>query len=275
MVHSFLDYFEVHDLGLITVKFMINEGFILGKLHGVSSHIRIVFMCVMVGLVFLFSSFFYAFLSKDLVRIRWGMTFLLSGVAGNSLEKLIYGYVIDFLSINIHPFSRYFFNFSDVFQIVGLVIIVWEIFTKKERIWFETNHKRKKLVLYPAVQLPIAFKVLGMVILGNVTQAILVVALLYPKLKDDAQDIQVLFFLSLLIVNLMILPLIGLYIMKENIRFMGPIFALERYLNDDSDEPQPLRLRKTDYFQELAPSFEKFLSRYKRLKKEPESQEMS
>lgn len=247
------------DFGPIRISLVFNSGFIFGLYNEASYIVRIVVTAVMVGILSLIACYFYEFLHPSLKRLRWGITLCLSGVVGNSLEKLLYGYVWDFISINPTNIA---FNINDVLQILGLIILISEIFKNQHVIWFpEANRKRRITVVYKEIQLPILFKIMGLIFIGSITQAILTVALIFPHLKRGSQDVQVIFFLCLFLLNLAILPLLGRYLLKELLRCLGPIYALEKFLNNEQYENKELKFRKTDHFQSLEEAFNKFLKK--------------
>lgn len=243
-------------------KLVLNAGFIFGLFNDTSHFVRIVCSAVFLGVLSIIWCYFYNFLSAEVQLLKIGMTLVLAGVTGNALEKLIYGYVSDYISLNVGYLSSFYFNLSDVIQIVGLIIIVRELFVNQEIIWFpNATIRRKRLVLDPEVQLPMMMKMMGLFFIGSLTQGILAVALLFPYLKRGSQDVQVLFIMCLFILNVALLPLIGRYLLKELLRFIGPIFALNKHLNDDESINKPLQFRKTDHFKSLETSYNRFISR--------------
>lgn len=252
------------DLGLIRFSLVFNTGFIFGFFNEASHLVRIVVTGVLLGILSIVACYFYEFLHPSLKKLRWGITFLLTGVIGNGIEKLIYGYVWDFITIDIGFLSRFCFNVNDILQIIGLTVMMREIFRNQHIIWFPTeNSKRKSTVIYKEIQLPILFKVSGLILIGSVTQGILTVALIFPHLKRGSQDVQVLFFLCLFLLNLALIPLMGKYLLRELLRCLGPIYALERYLKNEEFEKE-LRFRKTDHFQSLETALNKALSKKSR-----------
>lgn len=239
------------NIGILRLHLVFNAGFIFGLYNEASHLVRIVVNGVMLGILSIIACYFYEFLHPSLKKLRWGITLLLSGVIGNGLEKLFYGYVWDFVSLNVGPLSRYVFNINDGIQILGLAVISLEVFRHQDVIWFPTtNSKRKQTVIYKEIQFPILFKVSGLIFIGSVTQAILTIALVFPQLKRGSQDIQVLFYLGLFLLNLVLIPLMGKYLLRELQRCLGPIYALEKYLKSEDYEKE-LKFRKSDHFQSL------------------------
>lgn len=260
-------FFQTNDIsgeylfGLLKFNLHTNSSFIFGLFRDASYFIRIVVLSVSLGIISLISIYFYTYLSRDLSLIRWGLTIMLSGVFGNGVEKLFYNHVVDYASINFYPFNAYYFNLSDALQIAGLLIVIVEIFRKQEIIWFP-NLRRQKVLIYKEIQLSIAIKILGIVFIGNLTQLVLAFALLFPRMQSGSDDLQVIFLLSFVVLNLLLIPIIGYFLLQELLKCIGPIYALERHLNNSALDGEPLKLRKSDYFGSLEISFNKFVARH-------------
>ena len=63
--------------------------------------------------------------SHNLEKIAY--SFILGGAIGNFIDRIVYGYVIDFIDINILGYNYPIFNLADVFIVIGVVLLV--IFT--------------------------------------------------------------------------------------------------------------------------------------------------
>ena len=54
----------------------------------------------------------------------FGYAFVIGGALGNLFDRIIYGYVIDFLDFNIFGWDYPIFNFADCFVVVGIIILL-------------------------------------------------------------------------------------------------------------------------------------------------------
>lgn len=55
-----------------------------------------------------------------------GYSLALSGLLGNFIDRLVDGYVIDYLSFKIFNYSFPIFNFADILIVVGILIVLFK-----------------------------------------------------------------------------------------------------------------------------------------------------
>ena len=58
---------------------------------------------------------------------------LIGGIIGNMIDRIIHGYVIDYLSFNIFGYNFPVFNLADTFIVIAIVLFVFRII--KEDVW--------------------------------------------------------------------------------------------------------------------------------------------
>ena len=72
-------------------------------------------------------SFIVYYISKQKVKSKLekiGYSLILGGALGNLLDRIIYGYVIDFLDFNIFGYDYPIFNLADSFIFVGVMLLI-------------------------------------------------------------------------------------------------------------------------------------------------------
>ncbi len=55
--------------------------------------------------------------------VRWGLAFVLGGAVGNLIDRLRFGYVVDFIDMRIWPV----FNLADSFISIGAFLLIWYV----------------------------------------------------------------------------------------------------------------------------------------------------
>jgi lipoprotein signal peptidase len=102
--------------GIIKIKSLANFGLISGIDFGllVNSILLLVFLVILI--------LYFVKYQKELNMFhRMGMILILSGAVSNLLDRLILGYVRDWISVSL-GFS---FNFADVLVVAGLGLIIF------------------------------------------------------------------------------------------------------------------------------------------------------
>jgi len=84
------------------------------------------------SMTFLFFAIKYVYEIKNISKlsiISYGM--LIGGIIGNLIDRLLRGFVIDFLSFNIFGYNFPVFNIADSFIVISIILIVIESFMKE------------------------------------------------------------------------------------------------------------------------------------------------
>ncbi len=69
--------------------------------------------------------------SIDLIE-SIGLSLILGGAIGNGVDRLYYGYVVDFIDLHLNNFHWPAFNFADTFITLGAIIFVFSIISNKK-----------------------------------------------------------------------------------------------------------------------------------------------
>lgn len=60
--------------------------------------------------------------SRKIEKIAY--SFILAGALGNFINRLVYGYVIDFIDVKIFGYNYPIFNIADIFIVVGVLVLI-------------------------------------------------------------------------------------------------------------------------------------------------------
>jgi len=84
---------------------------------------------ISVGLVIYLKS-----LKKDETLLAVSLSLILGGAVGNLIDRVTYGYVIDFLDVYYQAYHWPVFNIADSAITVGVVFMLFESFVVKEKL---------------------------------------------------------------------------------------------------------------------------------------------
>lgn len=103
---------------------------------------QIFFMIITpMALVLFFVYYVYA-CKKNYRWLRVAVIFVLSGTIGNFIDRLAYGYVVDFLSFTFGTWNFPIFNLADVFMCVGMFMVIFHyLFLDKNAVFKKKDDK--------------------------------------------------------------------------------------------------------------------------------------
>ncbi len=81
--------------------------------------------------------FIIGYIRKNKVNKRLeliGYSMILGGSIGNLFDRIVYGYVIDFLDFNIFGYSFPIFNLADTFIVLGVFMLLFDSFRVKRNV---------------------------------------------------------------------------------------------------------------------------------------------
>ncbi|MFH1823507.1 MAG: signal peptidase II [archaeon] len=108
---------------LFCIKPTINFGASFGLFSGLT------WLLVIIGVLVLgIIGYFYIKYKDRLLQIA--LIFLFSGTLGNLIDRIFYGYVLDFIGFSFIP-TFPAFNLADVLNLVGAIMLIIFLFRKK------------------------------------------------------------------------------------------------------------------------------------------------
>lgn len=102
-----------------SLKYVINYGAAFSLFNGYR------FIFIILALIFLYVIYIWFINNKDLNKLNViSYSLLISGIIGNLIDRVVYGYVIDFLSFNILGYPFAIFNLADSFIVISIILIL-------------------------------------------------------------------------------------------------------------------------------------------------------
>ena len=82
------------------------------------------YLLILIALICLFFIIYELKNNLDDRVLSIGYSLVLAGLLGNFLDRLIDGYIIDYLSFKILGYNYPIFNFADILIVVGIIIVI-------------------------------------------------------------------------------------------------------------------------------------------------------
>ena len=120
-----LDKLLDKDLFIFTIEFVRNYGAAFNILSG--SRLFLSFISVISTIIL---SYFIFIRENELIN-KYGLSFILAGSIGNGIDRILNGYVIDFIKIKSIDFPV--FNIADIVINIGVLILMTSYFRYKNK----------------------------------------------------------------------------------------------------------------------------------------------
>lgn len=235
-----------------------NHGAMLGLFSDLPAVLRVVSLST--GGAFLICSYViiqYLLPIRSLV-LRSGLSVLLGGILGNVTDRILYGYVIDFLVIGTPTLSSPAFNLADALQWVGYAMIVYAIVREGDRLWPEHNARRVYWI-NRKFQLKYCFILMAVGLSLTVISLVFSYTYLRVTISELVGNNQFLLnkFLAPYVITFAIICVAFCAILFAvgrviSHRIAGPLYAFEKFLTDSFEgKERKLRLRSGDDFRHL------------------------
>jgi signal peptidase II len=129
--------FDVHQSrsvigGLFDLTYVRNSGAAFGLFASVDSSIKAVILNSVAVLVFVVVSAYALRSSHKSVRLQVGFSLILGGAIGNLLDRVRFGYVVDFLDFSISGHHWPAFNVADSAICIGVGLLFLDMLGSEE-----------------------------------------------------------------------------------------------------------------------------------------------
>ncbi|MEN0060481.1 MAG: signal peptidase II [Bdellovibrio sp.] len=269
------DITQIQSFGPLHFVLHHNHGAMLGLFSDLPSVLRIVSLST--GGAFLLCT--YALIQYLLpiksLTLRSGLSILIGGIIGNVTDRIIWGYVVDFIVIGTPSLSSPAFNLADALQWLGYGLIVYAIVREGELLWPENNARKQYWVNLP-------FQIKYCLILTAVGLSLTLISLVFSYTYMRV-TIQELVGSNVFLLNKFLVPFVITFVVISvafcailfavgrliSHRIAGPLYAFERFLNESLEgKTSTLKLRSGDDFKHLEELAEHVTTRLKQIKDE-------
>lgn len=99
------------------------------------------YLLILIALICLFFIIYELKNNLDDRVLSIGYSLVLAGLLGNFLDRLIDGYIIDYLSFKILGYNYPIFNFADILIVVGIIVVIIKEILKERGKRYEVRSK--------------------------------------------------------------------------------------------------------------------------------------
>ena len=111
------------DLIIFTIEVVRNYGAAFNIFSG--NRLFLSFISIVSSIIL----FYFIFISENKIINRYGLSFIIAGSVGNGIDRILNGYVIDFIKIKFINFPV--FNIADILINMGVLILIISYFRNK------------------------------------------------------------------------------------------------------------------------------------------------
>lgn len=230
-----------------------NLGFIMGLYSGLPDALRVVTLSCFAGVIFFLYIFLMYIIPARAYLLKYGLSFLVGGMFGNVIDKIVIGQTIDF--IPFHYFGiQTVFNAADIFLWFGSGIVLFILLGKDKLIWHPGSSRGNYIVL-PKEQYKVGLSFTLMVFCSSLIMGIFSYTFFTttttPQIIEKTH-LMLIFFLTYISITALICFLAFVAGIIISHKSAGPIYAFELYINDlIKGNDRKLRLRDGDSYHHL------------------------
>jgi len=114
--------------GLMDLTHVRNTGAAFGVLNAVDFPFKTVAIAVVAAAALIGVGFYAAGLARHRLVARTGLALVIGGAAGNLLDRVAVGSVVDFVDVYWHTYHFWAFNIADSAISIGVVVLMIDMF---------------------------------------------------------------------------------------------------------------------------------------------------
>ena len=224
--------------GILKLILVHNQGAMLGLFSELPAVLRIVTLSTSGIFILCLFALVQYLIPKKLLNLRVSLTILVGGIIGNVLDRIFYGYVIDFIAVKINEWNSPIWNVADVIQWIGYILMIYFLIKHSEQLWPDQNDRKTFWVNKKfQIKYSIFFSVTGLFL--TLISAVFSYTYLKVTLQELVGNNYVLidkftkpFLMTFVLLSVMfsiILFTVGKLISH---RIAGPLYAFERFLSE-------------------------------------------
>jgi len=136
LIEHFLDPHQSYSVisGFFNITYLKNRGAIFGFLNQSSSSWIHILLTVASFFALIFVVYYFLRASESERTIKLALSLILAGAAGNIIDRIFRGYVVDFIDLYIQKWHWPSFNVADSCISIGAVILILTIIFKRSSI---------------------------------------------------------------------------------------------------------------------------------------------
>ena len=119
------DYFLNKNIFIFSINYVRNYGAAFNIFEG--NRVFLSLISIVSSLILIYFIFFKGRLN---LLDRYGLSLILAGSLGNGIDRIIKGYVIDFINLKLFDFP--IFNIADIAINIGCIILIFNYFKLKK-----------------------------------------------------------------------------------------------------------------------------------------------
>lgn len=226
-----------------------NQGFIMGLYSNLPANIRIVALGCFAGLVFFLYVFLMYIIPARASLLKYGLSFLVGGMFGNVIDKIILGKTVDFI-----PFNGTVFNLADVFLWIGVALVLYVVFGKDKLVW-HPDSARGNYLIWPKEQYKVGFNFALVVFSCSLILGIFSFSFFNTMVSPfiaNKDHLLLTYFMTYILLTLLFCSMSFLAGIVISHKSAGPLYAFELYVDDLIEgKDRKLTFRDGDNYRDL------------------------